>query len=111
MRIRLRLRTLMLAVAAAALLLWAAMMGVRSYVYARRARAFAAQEQAWRQIGARSRGWTKAAAEIADYYALLARKYHRAARSPWRPVGPDPPAPGVRDDAAVSPPAPRTSAP
>jgi hypothetical protein len=33
------------------------------------------------------------AAEKAAYDAALARKYERAARHPWLPVGPDPPQP------------------
>jgi hypothetical protein len=31
--------------------------------------------------------------QIADHYDALARKYDRAARFPWLPIGPDPPEP------------------
>jgi hypothetical protein len=39
---------------------------------------------------------TYSADALADYYADLARKYHRVATRPWLPLEPDPPAPEYR---------------
>jgi hypothetical protein len=96
-RFRVRVRTLMLAVAVVALLVWGAMMGTQSYDYYRRAREYGANERGWREIAARKRGSSMArfASECAEYFAPLARKYRRAMWRPWMPVAPDPPAPGV----------------
>jgi hypothetical protein len=102
---RLRVRTLMLAVGVVALLIWGAMMGLRSYVYYQRARVFRTQERPWREHAARDRAIptrTRSVAaihgpRIAEYYAPLARKYRRAAWRPWMPVAPDPPAPGYEE--------------
>ncbi|MDB5353421.1 MAG: hypothetical protein JWN86_4668 [Planctomycetota bacterium] len=98
---RFRVRTLMVAVGVAALLVWGAMMGARSYVYARHARAYGEIERQWREIAIRDRGdptlarsvGVKWGLQISDYYAPLARKYRRAMWRPWLPVAPDPPAP------------------
>lgn len=92
-----RVRTLMLATCAVALLVWAAMMGTRSYDYASRARLYAAQARGWRQIAVRDRGWAKYGTECVDYYSELARKYRRATWRPFLPVDPDPFAPGASD--------------
>ena len=89
-----RVRTLMLAVVAAALLLWGAMMAVRSFDYYRRAREYGTQEQGWRRIADRGGGDARFASECTEYFALLAGKYRRAMWRPWMPVGPDPHAPG-----------------
>ena len=96
-----RVRTLMLAVGVVALLVWGAMMGVRSYVYYRLAREYGTYERVWRENAARDRAipantrsveavWGP---EVAEYYAPLARKYRQAMWRPWAPVAPDPPAP------------------
>lgn len=89
-----RVRTLMLAVGAVALLIWGTMMGTRSSDYYRRAREYGANERGWREIAARNRGWASFGSQCAEYYAQLARKYRRAMWRPWMPITPDPPAPG-----------------
>jgi hypothetical protein len=94
---RFRVRTLMLAVAAVALLVWGGMMGVRSYDYSRRARFYGEQERGWREIAARNRLRPEFSRECAEYFAQLTRKYRRAMWRPWAPVAPDPYAPGVRE--------------
>jgi hypothetical protein len=38
--------------------------------------------------------WEAHERALARYYDAMAAKYHRAARFPWLPVGPDPPPPG-----------------
>jgi hypothetical protein len=98
---RFRVRTLMLAVGAVALLVWGAMMGTRSYEYSRRARIFGTYERQWREMAVRDRGIptrTRSVAvkwgpQIAEFYAPLAQKYRRAMWRPWMPVAPDPPVP------------------
>ena len=87
----------MAAVGVAAVLVWGAMMGSRSYDYAWRARVYGTNERGWREIAARHRGWTQFGSQCADYYAELRRKYRRAMWRPWMPVAPDPLAPGVRE--------------
>lgn len=91
---RLRVRTLMLLVGVVALLIWAAMMAPRSYEYSRRATEYAIQERSWRESTARGRWPAGVGARCAEYYGQLARKYERAMWRPWRPVAPDPHAPG-----------------
>src|SRR5690242_6532202 len=95
---RFRLRTLMIAVAVAALLLAAKLARERSVVY--RERSFVAECFAraidFSLAGAEMRGDAIAAAkhrEAQRYYLRLAAKYRRAARFPWLPVPPDPPPP------------------
>ena len=51
---RFRVRTLMAAVGVMALLIWGAMMGLRSYDYCRRATFFASEEYSWRESAART---------------------------------------------------------
>jgi hypothetical protein len=91
----------MVVVAVVALLVWGAMMGLRSYDYYRLARIYGTYERQWREMATRDRGiptrtrciaaiWGR---QIAEYYAPLARKYRRAMWRPWMPVAPDPPAP------------------
>jgi hypothetical protein len=95
---RLRVRTCMLLVGVVALLVWAAMMGLRSYDYFRRARIYSIQERHWRENAQRDLGHgdTRTIAarwglQIADYYAPLVRKYRRAMWRPWIPVDYEPP--------------------
>lgn len=95
---RLRVRTCMLLVGVVALLVWAAMMGLRSYEYYRRARTYSIQERNWREMAQRdlSQGNTRTIAagsglQMADYYAPLVRKYRRAMWRPWIPVDYEPP--------------------
>ncbi len=90
-----RIRTLMLVVGVVALLIWATMMGTRSYNYYRRAREYDEQERGWRDSNARGRWPVEFGSQCVDYYAQLTRKYHRAMWRPWLPVAPDPHAPGV----------------
>jgi hypothetical protein len=91
---RFRLRMLMLAVAVVALLVWSAMMGLRSYEYFRRAREYGTQERGWRESAARNPGMAEFGSQCAEYFAELSRKYRRAMWRPWSPVPPDPHAPG-----------------
>ena len=90
---RARVRTYMLLVGIVAVLVWAAMMGSRSYDSYQRARIYRIQERNWREIAQRDlrQGNTRTIAatlglQIADYYAPLVRKYRRAMRRPWIPV-------------------------
>jgi hypothetical protein len=84
----------MVAVGVVAVLIWGAMMGVRSYQSYRRARFYATQEYGWRQIAVRGRRDAKFASECAEYFAQLTRKYRQATWRPWLPVAPDAHAPG-----------------
>ena len=91
---RFRVRTLMIAVSVAALLVWGAMMGTRSFVYYWRAREFGVQERGWRAVADHGHSRVEFCLECADYFAQLPRKYRRAMWRPWEPVAPDPHAPG-----------------
>jgi hypothetical protein len=91
---RFRVRTLMIAVSVAALLVWGAMMGTRSYDYYRRAREYGVQERGWRESAAEGRFRVEFCLQCVDYFAQLSRKYRRAMWRPWLPVAPDPHAPG-----------------
>ena len=96
-RPRFRLRSLLITVAIAAVLLAAGVWGQRSGAYQRRAAYHRAQLQIWPELPyfhaeqysedlkamLRRRGWHEA----------MADKYERAARSPWLSVEPDPPEP------------------
>lgn len=93
-RLHWRVRTLMLAVAAAAVLVWGGMMVARSCDYSRRARFYAAQEAGWRATAGKGSLPAEFRSECVEYFARLARKYDRATWRPWRPVAPDPHAPG-----------------
>jgi hypothetical protein len=93
--LRFRVRTLIAAVGLVAVLVWAAMMGSRSYDYYRRAREHSAQERGWRESVARGRLPREFSAECAEYFAQLAAKYRRAMWRPWLSIAPDPYAPGV----------------
>lgn len=96
-----RVRTLMLTVGVVALLVWGAMMAIRSYVYHGLASEYGLQERLWREHAVRDRRDPASARsvaavwgpEIAEDRATLARKYRRAMWHPWTPVAPDPPAP------------------
>ncbi len=93
---RFRVRTLMLAVAVVAFLIWGGMMGVRSYGYYGLTRMYAEQERSWRQIADRPNqpGGQQFRLQCAEYFEQLAGKYRRAMWLPWMPVAPDPHAPG-----------------
>jgi hypothetical protein len=91
---RFRVRTLMIAVGVVALLVWGAMMGIRSYDYYLRARRYDLEERVWRRTTAEGRWRVEIGLERADYFAELSRKYRRAMWRPWLPVAPDPHAPG-----------------
>ena len=90
-----RVRTLMVMVVAVAVLVWAAMMGSRSYEYQGRARRYAEQGRGWREIAVREPWFSQFASECADYFEGLTRKYRRAMWRPWLRVEPDPWAPGA----------------
>ena len=90
-----RVRTLMGMVVVAAVLVWAAIMGSRSYDDHGRARMYDEQARGWREIAARKRWDSKFASECAGYFEGLTRKYHRAMWRPWLRVEPDPWAPGA----------------
>ena len=91
---RFRVHTLMAAVGVVALLIWGAMMGLRSYDYYRRASKYSLEERVWRESTARGDWRREVGSECADYFARLAEKYRRAMWRPWLPVAPDPHAPG-----------------
>src|SRR5262249_21069830 len=93
--LRFRVRTLIAAVGLVAVLVWAAMMGSRSYHYYRRASEYSVQERGWRESAAEGRLRREFCCECADYFAQLVGKYRRAMWRPWLPIAPDPPAPGV----------------
>lgn len=95
--LRFRVRTLMAAVSLVALMVWAAMMGSRSFDYYRRASEYGTQERGWRKSAASGGLGRDFCFECADYFARLAGKYRRAMWQPWRPVAPDPLAPGVAE--------------
>src|SRR5262245_38654424 len=94
--LRYRVRTLMLVVGVLAVLVWASLMGWRSYGLYAYARELRANERGWREIAASDRQWAEFGAQCAAYYAGLARKYRRAMWRPWETVAPDPPAPGAQ---------------
>jgi hypothetical protein len=98
-RFRVRVRTLLLAVGLAAVLVWGAKMGTRSYAYYERARKCDLSERRYRDgtlggrrvmTGPQCYEWVEPP-ELAEYYATLGRKYRRAMHYPWLPVAPDPP--------------------
>jgi hypothetical protein len=89
-----RVRTLMVVVGVVALLIWGAMMGLRSYDYYRRASFYAFQEYGWRETAISGQFSADSRSECAEYFAQLTRKYRRAMWRPWMPVAPDPHAPG-----------------
>jgi hypothetical protein len=92
--LRFRVRTLMAAVGVVALLIWGAMMGLRSYDSYRRASQYSFEERGWREAAAKGRLRREVCSECAEYFAQLAEKYRRAMWRPWMPVAPDPHAPG-----------------
>ncbi len=89
-----RVRTLMVVVGVAALLIWGAMMGSQSYDYLRRASEYGTQERGWRESVADGRLPREFSSQCVAYFAQMARKYRRAMWRPWMPVAPDPHAPG-----------------
>jgi hypothetical protein len=95
---RLRVRTYMLLVGVVALLIWTAMVGLRWYDYAWRARTYSIQERYFREHAQRdlAQGNTRTiearwGLQIADYYASLVQKYRRAMWRPWISVEYEPP--------------------
>jgi hypothetical protein len=91
---RYRVRTLMIAVVVAALLVWGTTMASRSLGYYQRAREYGTQERGWRAIASRGGGDARFASECTEYFIQLTAKYRRAMWRPWLPVAPDPHAPG-----------------
>jgi hypothetical protein len=92
--LRFRVRTLMAAVGLVAVLVWAAMMGLRPADYYRRATYYSFQEYGWRETAISGQFPADARSERAEYFAQLTRKYRRAMWRPWMPVARDPHAPG-----------------
>jgi hypothetical protein len=103
---RIRLRTLMIAVAAIGLSIGGTIEAVRlvrlSRSYSDRAASHAAYDRGWRamadEYGADYRlpthdARTISLREVTDFHVKLRLKYERAARYPWLPVEPDPPEP------------------
>jgi hypothetical protein len=87
---RLRVRTCMVLVGVVALLIWIAMMGLRSYSYFQLASFYSFQEYHWRANAQEdlAQGKTRTIEArwgigIADYYKTLERKYRRAMWHPW----------------------------
>ena len=104
-RLRLRLRTLLIVVAVAALLLWGSMLATRATAYTFWARGVAKKRDAYqadilaleRRAGAKGLAAEEAkllafGRRMMEYLTQQAR-YDRAARSPWLSVEPDPPLP------------------
>jgi hypothetical protein len=91
-----RVRSLMLAVAVVAFLIWGGMMASKSFVYYQRASEYGEKERGWRRIADRPdlAGGPEFRLECVDYFAMLAAKYRHAMWHPWSPVAPDPHAPG-----------------
>ncbi len=92
---RFRVRTLMMAVALAALLVWAAMMVPRSLDYRRRSAEYGKQGRAWARFADEGDFPRKFCLECAAYFEVLEAKYRRSAWRPWEAVAPDHDAPGV----------------
>jgi hypothetical protein len=98
-RPRIRLRTLMLAIALVTLLLWGAMTGARAYSYYRLATEYTYLERINREMAIQGRKdpATRRTIDaiygpnIAKHYAVLARKYRRAMWRPWIAIAPEPP--------------------
>jgi hypothetical protein len=90
-----RVRTLMVMVVVASLLISGLMMGSRSYDYYGRARKYAQQASGWRENAAREKWDAKFSSECIEYFDGLTRKYRRAMWRPWLTVEPDPWAPGA----------------
>jgi hypothetical protein len=94
-----RVRTLMLAVALVALLLWGAMMGMRSFVSFRLAMQYGRDARFWSEMAARDRASPTSSRsvaavsgpEISEYLGSLSQKHRRAMWRPWTRVEPDPP--------------------
>jgi hypothetical protein len=88
----------MLLVGVVAVLIWVAMMGLRSYDSFQRASFYSLQERYWRENAQQdiAEGKTqtieaKWGLRTADYYATLVRKYRRAMWRPWVAVDYEPP--------------------
>jgi len=105
-RLRFRLRTLLMVVAVAALLLWGSMLAIRATAYTFWARGVPNKRDAYqadilaleRRAGAK--GLTAEEAKLLafgrrmmEYLARQQARYDRAARSSWLSVEPDPPLP------------------
>ena len=81
----------MAAVGLMAVLVWAAMMGFRSFVHYSLASSYSFQERGWRKEAAEGRMWREDCLECADFSAQMAGKHRRAMWRPWVAVAPDPP--------------------
>ncbi|WP_406698044.1 hypothetical protein V5E97_04240 [Singulisphaera sp. Ch08] len=89
---RLRVRTLMVAVAVVALMAWASRMLSLSVAYQRRADTYWTNLLRVESPGVRG-GWRTPPTEHDRWASHMTNKYRNAARYPWLPVAPDPPEP------------------
>ena len=105
-RLNFRLRTLLMAVAITAVLLWGGMLAIRSVTFAFWAGGVAKKRDAYQadilalERRAASKGLTAKEAELLafghrmmEYLARQQARYERTARYPWLPAEPDPPPP------------------
>jgi hypothetical protein len=104
-RLNFRLRTLLMAVALAALLLWGGMLAIPSITSAFWANAVAQKRSAYqadvlalerrpaKRLTAKEAELLAFGHRMMEYLARQQARYERAARSPWLPVEPDPPPP------------------
>jgi hypothetical protein len=105
-RLRFRLRTLLIVVAVAALLLWGSMLAIRATAYTIWARGVANKRDAYQadilalERRATAKGLTAEEAKLLalghrmmEYLDRQQVRYDRAARSPWLSAEPDPPLP------------------
>ena len=90
--IRFRVRTLMAAVGLMAVLLWAVIMGFRSFIHYSLAREYSFKERRSREQAANDRfPPPENSLEFADFCAQMVVKHRRTMWRPWLPVAPDPP--------------------
>jgi hypothetical protein len=81
----------MAAVGLVAVLVWAAMMGFRSFVHYSLANRYGFLERGWRKEAAEGHLRRADCQECAEFFAQMAEKHRRAMWRPWLPVAPDPP--------------------
>jgi hypothetical protein len=81
----------MAAVGLVAVLVWAAMMGFRSFIHYSLASRYSFQERGWREEAAHGHIRREDCLECADFCAQMAGNHRRAMWRPWVAVDPDPP--------------------
>jgi hypothetical protein len=90
---RFRVRTLLIAVAVVAVLVWSAKVGLRSHDYHRRATEYAKYETRMEEHRRQEPRLGQMETQSADYYARLARNSREAMVRPWMRPTRDLPAP------------------